>query len=126
MWAVRLQVSRCDACGACARLCPSDAIRIVDRPQEGGASVALRLSMGECIGCGVCVDVCSPAALTQAVPLTETVTQRWLNMSNVNCERCGKTYRVLQGQPSAVAGLCPGCRQGVMPRRNRLVQAAED
>ncbi|OHD82680.1 MAG: hypothetical protein A3J97_10770 [Spirochaetes bacterium RIFOXYC1_FULL_54_7] len=64
----------CTGCGACARICPMEAIELVGRPAvkdpgqkvtsgmvkiggKAGKSVA-RVLEGRCIGCGVCVGAC--------------------------------------------------------------------
>jgi dihydroorotate dehydrogenase (NAD+) catalytic subunit len=43
---------RCHPCGACARICPVDAIQMQQTASVDAAT---------CIGCGICVDVCPPA-----------------------------------------------------------------
>jgi ferredoxin len=129
LWAVRLEASNCDACGACATLCPTGAISIAcgagGSPGTALAAV-LRLSMGACVGCGLCVDVCSPGALAPAEPVTEPVAEHRLNMTNVKCAHCGKAYRALRGRQGADGGVCPACRSAAPRRRDRVVQAATD
>jgi ferredoxin len=46
-----VDVSRCQPCGACSRICPVGAIQVNEV-----ASVDDVI----CIGCGICVDVCPP------------------------------------------------------------------
>ena len=46
---------RCVGCGACAEICPFDAISVVD-----GRAVVDR---DRCMGCGVCVAACSQSVL---------------------------------------------------------------
>ncbi|MDY0293778.1 MAG: 4Fe-4S binding protein [Candidatus Methanomethylophilaceae archaeon] len=44
----------CTACGACADVCPSDAITIGD--------IAV-IDDGKCVECGACVDECPTGAM---------------------------------------------------------------
>ena len=46
----------CVACGACADVCPQDAITIDD--------VAV-IDAGKCVDCGACVDECPAGAITE-------------------------------------------------------------
>ncbi len=52
--------SRCIACGACVRWCPSGAIEIVD---DSGRRFA-RIDEKKCVGCGECLAFCKSKALT--------------------------------------------------------------
>jgi ferredoxin len=56
-----VDAERCHPCGACARVCPVDAIQMGQVASVDAAA---------CIGCGICVDVCPPAfdALSLAEP----------------------------------------------------------
>lgn len=46
----------CVACGACADVCPQDAITIDD--------VAV-IDAGKCVDCGACIDECPASAITE-------------------------------------------------------------
>jgi len=50
-----LDAERCVGCGACAGICPFDAITVVD-----GRAV---IDRARCMGCGVCVAACPQSAL---------------------------------------------------------------
>lgn len=50
---------RCVACGACAKVCPREAISV-----KGGVRAAV--DRDRCIGCGLCVKTC-PAGIIQKV-----------------------------------------------------------
>lgn len=132
-WGVTLQPTRCDACAACARLCPSGAIALI-----GPAAVptALRWTMGACIGCGLCVDVCTPGAIRRAAPGGQPAAERRLKLTAVKCPGCGKAYRAVQAaadpsaqsapfavSPSLASPACPACRSGSAHRGHRVVQA---
>lgn len=55
--------SKCMGCGACAHVCPADAIEILE---ENGQRV-IRFKRRDCVFCGTCQDVCP----SQAVELTQ-------------------------------------------------------
>ena len=47
---------RCDGCGACVRVCSSEAIL-------GEKKHAHTIDNGKCIKCGACLEVCVPKAV---------------------------------------------------------------
>lgn len=51
-----VEASECVACGACADVCPQDAITIDD--------VAV-IDAGKCVDCGACVDECPAGAIKE-------------------------------------------------------------
>jgi len=51
----RVERSRCTGCGDCMRICPVDAVEIVD-----GKSV---IDQEACISCGLCQGVCTHDAI---------------------------------------------------------------
>lgn len=55
---IELDEQRCTACGACAKLCPFDAITAARRSVTAEA--------GRCWGCGICRAACSQDALSLA------------------------------------------------------------
>lgn len=57
----------CSGCGACARICPMEAIEQTGKPAGSSGRSGLRLVRvleGRCIGCGVCVGACHFGAMT--------------------------------------------------------------
>jgi NAD-dependent dihydropyrimidine dehydrogenase PreA subunit len=52
--AVKVDTSKCDACGSCAEVCPVEAIKVKDKAV---------VNEDECIDCGTCVDECPNDAL---------------------------------------------------------------
>ena len=51
---VTVNESECVGCGACADVCPNEAISVDD--------IAV-IDAGKCVDCGACVDECPSAAL---------------------------------------------------------------
>ena len=54
---------RCTSCGACARICPMEAITLSGPPSRAGGKGTACILEGRCIGCGVCVAACRFEAL---------------------------------------------------------------
>ena len=59
--------SKCIGCGTCARICPTDAIKMVEvpeLPQEFGKKPQRPvIDYGRCSFCGMCVDICTTGSL---------------------------------------------------------------
>ena len=99
-WRPRLDEETCDGCGACVRLCPTQALRLDDA--QGHYEVV----PDHCTGCRVCAEVCTNNAITQqpwddATPYTVTLTPR-------RCRACGATYRLPKTRTDRDA-FCPIC-----------------
>ena len=54
----------CNSCGACAALCPTDAI---DFQENRAGYFFARVDEDKCIDCEICVEVCSGLGLHPAV-----------------------------------------------------------
>jgi len=54
--AYRIDPTTCDGCGACVRVCTSEAIL-------GEKKKAHAIDNGKCIKCGACIEVCQPKAI---------------------------------------------------------------
>jgi ech hydrogenase subunit F len=52
-------VGKCDLCGDCARVCPSEAIKV----SLGNSQITY--DPFKCIYCGTCVETCLPRAISQ-------------------------------------------------------------
>jgi len=61
-YVARLDRDLCEACGACAAICPFETIEMDDYPQVDTAA---------CMGCGVCTKACPTGALTLHVDVSK-------------------------------------------------------
>lgn len=93
---------RCTGCEACARVCPTGALRI----DEAEAIWRLNHRAGQCVGCGVCVEACGAGAL-ELEPHWRTATgeARPLHeLRRFRCQVCGRFFVGLDEDH------CPVCR----------------
>lgn len=120
LWAVNLDPARCDACGACARLCPTQAISS-SRPQADALGWIV-LDSERCIGCALCVDVCEPRALAAAEMAPSSNPRRTWTLVARTCSCCGKTHTVLKGHDASLQSRCPACRSLAARPSDRIVQ----
>lgn len=96
---------QCTACGACASVCPTGAMRMVMRD----ADFRLTFAIGACTNCGACLDLCEPKALSRVgVPTIDqvTATEPMLLVRGPlrRCRRCGARF----GGPTPGV-LCSAC-----------------
>ena len=84
---------RCVGCGACAHVCPADAIEIVGN----GTERRVRFMHKDCIFCGSCQDVCPSEAVELRAGRKEWFQAKDASLSEVrlsvkNCRLCGAPY----------------------------------
>lgn len=120
---VSVDPSKCVGCGACARICPSKAIELV---QEGKHFV-LRYFVGRCIFCAMCADTCPQRAIEVghefelATPRLEDLYEEIVH-EPATCTSCGEPFlpRKLVEKAIAESGMdiardrlemCPECRR---------------
>jgi ferredoxin len=60
--AAEVTMERCDRCGTCIAVCPTNALMLLTE--------TLVVNAGKCTGCGICVAVCPFGALTIKRPAT--------------------------------------------------------
>lgn len=95
--------AKCNACGICAKVCPSQALTI----QKTSNTLSLHHNTGKCLGCGLCVRMCKMHSLhiSQVESLVATLLAKTniIFMSNVHfCERCKASFIGLEKY-------CPAC-----------------
>jgi NADH-quinone oxidoreductase subunit I len=56
---IMLDINKCIQCGLCARICPSNAIKMYKRDEKKNPGI----NYSRCIYCGFCVDICPVDAL---------------------------------------------------------------
>lgn len=94
-----LDAVRCSACGVCASVCPTAALR----RRQGADGALLYFEASRCIACGHCADTCPDLAIrvtnTGGKALAVTLA-RW---TAHRCAECGESYF------GTAASLCSGC-----------------
>ncbi len=103
---VRLAANEnCTACGVCARVCPTGALKLDTQPDE----FRLTCAVPRCTDCGACVDLCEPAALSRdgAPTFAEIIAPEPLVLragALKRCTRCGARFA-----DAIEKNLCPVC-----------------
>lgn len=85
---------KCNACGACARACPTGAMKFSVAEQ---GQYRLELLVNACTDCGICLDMCEPSALhrDRAPSAAEFVAAEPLTLRSGglnDCSRCGARF----------------------------------
>lgn len=80
---------KCTGCGACASICPADAITILDNKDR-----VLSIWLSKCTFCGKCSDICPEKAikLTQEFELEtsdKSIVKEEIKITLVRCKICG-------------------------------------
>jgi NAD-dependent dihydropyrimidine dehydrogenase PreA subunit len=57
-WIREVDLSKCKGCGKCAKVCPVDAIDVVEEMQDGKKKRWVVCDDSLCLGCGVCYASC--------------------------------------------------------------------
>lgn len=90
----RMEVDdKCTACGVCARICPTGALKYSASEDD---TYRLSFTCAACIDCGACLKVCRPAALQRAdatlgdVLSTEAIILREGTLRA--CTQCGARF----------------------------------
>lgn len=92
----------CTGCEACARVCPTGALKVT----EEGDDWKLLSSASQCVGCGVCIEACTAnaIALHHGWQLTETPSLILYSLRRHRCQECGRYFVGIDSDT------CPVCR----------------
>jgi ferredoxin len=95
----------CTACGVCATVCPTGALRLT----VTGTTYRLTVLTAQCTDCGICLDVCVPQALRREGPptLADFLAEEPILLREGVLHRCRKCGTRFAGETSS--GLCPLC-----------------
>ena len=130
---------KCIGCGACAQVCSSDAIEIIDEDEKR----LVRINYAQCTFCGFCQDECPTQAirLTREYHLSTDNKKTAYVMNKVEmfrCRVCGSyyvpskqirwaierimekaaVYRNLRKELEDAMQICPECRRKIVNIRN--------
>lgn len=61
---LRLDMSTCISCSACALVCPNKTITMVNVLTDKGTKVMPQVGLERCLFCALCEEVCPPKCLT--------------------------------------------------------------
>ncbi len=97
----------CTACGVCARICPTSALRFGKNETE--TSYTLTFSARNCIGCEMCVHVCAPSAmnLDHCPTFAQIFDQDNVTIHEGGLMKCKQCGTLTAAQPGI--SLCPLC-----------------
>lgn len=107
-WTPRLQENLCSGCDACLKLCPTDALQLLQKQSADlNAVVEYRVEAAACTGCGICTTVCETGAVS--VQSWSRSTERiFISLRQRRCSACGNSYHQPRSVPQEP--LCPVCR----------------
>lgn len=82
---VQLDPMHCNACNACVKLCPHQALNL----NKTGKTQAYEVSPEQCTGCNLCVDSCDQ----EAIELKTSSTQpEPVILTSARCQACGNPF----------------------------------
>ncbi len=112
-----IDITRCNGCDACARLCPHQAIGIRETEDE---ELCYAIDAQQCTGCGLCTDVCQEQAVS--VQTWAVSTQRIIILQEAKCHSCNAPFH---GPVESIHenGLCRICH--VVDHNRNLYQVLD-
>jgi ferredoxin len=107
-WAPHLDESQCNGCDACMKLCPTDALQLINDKEN--SSPGYQLNPASCTGCGICTAVCELQAIS--VHSMSLSTPRSIYLTENRCTACGNTFHLPRDNNSQPdAQLCRICQE---------------
>lgn len=118
--APQLDVNRCNGCDACIKLCPTDALQLM----EGGAdsSPGYILNPASCTGCGICSNVCDSRAISVNSYILSKAHK--IDLVEKKCAACGNAFHYPQQKSLSERKLCRICQEH--NHSNNLFQVLSD
>ena len=102
--------SDCNACGVCARACPTGALEFTTSEID---QYELLFHPKDCVDCGICLDLCQPAALKrEKLLLVDFLAEKHPMLVSgflKKCRRCGA--KVAEVNTDGLCGICDFRRQ---------------
>lgn len=115
-YAPAIDPAACSGCGACANICPTAAMTLIN---AGRADAAYETRPEACNGCRLCMDVCDEGAVTLGflAPAAPPVSLR-----AYRCAGCGVPGHYPRAD-GPEGGFCPVCRKAAHYRKLHVIQA---
>ena len=119
-WAPRIHAHQCNGCDACIKLCPTDALQMVNGEAAGPAKYML--NPATCTGCGICENVCE----SQAISVNSHVLSKahTIELVEHKCTACGNDFHYPRRADSSEQKLCRICLE--RNHSNKLFQVLSD
>ncbi len=108
-WAPRLDVSLCNGCDACIKLCPTDALQLIEDKEEEDDLPGYLLNPADCTGCGICATVCESEAIT--IHSWSLSLENMIELTEKRCTACGSNFHLPRRNPHSEEPLCRICRE---------------
>ena len=108
-WTPRLDKKLCNGCDACMKLCPTDALQLIQGKDKDDASPGYRLNPANCTCCGICATVCELQAIT--VHSWSLSLENTIELTEKRCTACGSSFHLPRQHPHAGESLCRICRK---------------
>jgi formate hydrogenlyase subunit 6/NADH:ubiquinone oxidoreductase subunit I len=119
---------KCVGCGACATVCPADAISLLENRKHR----VITIKIAQCIYCGMCADTCPEQALSLLAgdELSSSTKENLLHELKIKLKRCEQCRTIMGPEKSIIKtvknifsprgltsrdlewiNLCPSCRR---------------
>ena len=105
-YVVQIDPRKCNGCDACARLCPHEAISLVEDEGKGEGTYFLYKSQS-CTGCRICIDACDQDAVH--VDHWAAQVQSQLPLTDKKCSACHVSFHLPTKHSSGKKPLCQIC-----------------
>ncbi|MCU7937793.1 MAG: 4Fe-4S dicluster domain-containing protein [gamma proteobacterium symbiont of Bathyaustriella thionipta] len=105
-WVPILDSAQCNGCNACMRLCPTNALQLVD--DEDQNSALYKIEPINCTGCNLCCSVCEVNAIRiNSWSYTQIDA---IHLSQNKCSACGNTFYLPEQNTQSEHDLCRICQ----------------